>query len=126
MSIPPDDNFNNKPDEEPENPEESEKDKNDGNMQANDPVGQNPKRRKIKVVTSENGKDVKFSDMFGFTVTPSHAIVKFGVMQPESGEFVIHSQIAMTPQGLIALHQALGKNIEKIRNIKPGKGQILN
>ncbi len=93
------------------------------------PVGLPPgaKRRKLKVIVSPNGMDVKFADLFGFTLGPTHGVVKFGVMQPETGEFVVHTQIALTPQGMVALSQALQKNLEKIRKMKkPGKGPGLN
>jgi len=77
------------------------------------PKGAKP--RKVKMKMSASAGDVKFADMFGFTLSPTHGIIKFGVFYPESGEFVVHTQIALTPQGLVALSQSLQKNIEMVR-----------
>jgi hypothetical protein len=121
MSRPPDDNDKPGDDKNPGDDEHSH----DG------PIGMPPgaKPRKLKVVISQSAQDVKFADLFGFTLGPTHGIVKFGVLQPETGEFVIHTQIALTPQGMVALSQALQKNLEKIRQMSkqgPGPGPKMN
>jgi len=82
--------------------------------------------RKVKIVISPSAQEVKFADFFGYTLTPTHAVVKFGMLQPETGEFVVHTQIAMTPQGMVALSEGLRKNIEKVRKAKPDQGIKLN
>ena len=84
------------------------------------------KKRRLKVVHSPSAQEVKFADMFGFTITPTHGIVKFGVMHPETGEFVVHTQIALTPAGMVSLSEALKQNIEKARNVKPNPGPKMN
>jgi len=94
------------------------------NSQTNMPPG--AKKRKVKVSMSQSAHDVKFSDMFGITLAPMHGILKFGVFHPETGEFVVHTQIALTPQGLMSLSQTLQKNIEKVKKRKPGPGTSMN
>lgn len=83
-------------------------------------------KRQIKVVLTQSAQEVKFADTFGFTLSPLHGIVKFGVMHPETGEFIVHTQIAMTPQGLISLSGALQQNIERARKQGGGKNPKMN
>jgi hypothetical protein len=84
-------------------------------------------RRKVKVTISQSAQEVKFADMFGFMLSQTHGIIRFGVFQPETGEFVVHSQIAMTPQGMQALSKSLQQNIEKARRKrKPGPETRMN
>jgi len=84
------------------------------------PIG--PKGRPIRIVISPSAQEVKFADLFGYTLTPTHGVIKFGTLQPETGEFVVHTQIAMTPQGMVALSEGLKNNIEQARKMKPGPG----
>ena len=114
-----------KPDD-PKNPDDG-----NGGGDANNPEipsGMPPgaRKRKLKVVVSQSAQEVKFADMFGFTISPTHGLVKFGVLQPETGEFIVHTQIAMTPQGMVSLSNALQANLQKIRNMKGGKGPGMN
>ena len=103
-------------------------DSEDNGHRAEGPIGLPPgaKRRKIKVVHAQSAYDVKFADLFGFTLGPTHGVLKFGVLHPETGEFVVHTQIALTPQGMVTLSQALQKNLEKVRKRRPGKGPSVN
>jgi len=123
MSKPPDD-FNIPDDAMP--PDDDGDEKHDENQPVGPAGPPGQKRRKVKVINTQSAQEVKFSDMFGFTLSPAHGIVKFGVFHPESGEFVVHTQVAMTPQGMVTLAQSLQKNIEKMRKMKPGGGQRLN
>jgi len=84
------------------------------------------KKTDFKMVLSQSAQEVKFADMFGFTLSPAHGVIKFGVVHPESREIIVHTQIALTPQGMVALSQALQKNIENFKNLKPGKGPSAN
>jgi len=123
MSIPPDEP---KVPDEPDAPDDGDE-KGDGHEHdgiAGLPPGAKP--RQIKVIMSQSAQEVKFADMFGFTLSPTHGLVKFGVFQPETGEFIVHTQIALTPQGMVALSQSLAKNIEKVRKAKPQPGQSMN
>ena len=81
-----------------------------------------PRKRKVKLAISQSAQEVKFADMFGITIAPTHGVVKFGVFQPETGEFVVHTQIALTPQGMIGLSQSLQKNLENVKKRKDGSG----
>lgn len=122
MTDTPDDNDSR------ENENENDDEGNDQGQINKGNVGQprGPVKRKLKILMSQSAQEVKFADMFGFTLTPSHAIVKFGVMQPETGEFVVHTQIALTPQGMMAFGQAIQKNLQKLKKPKHGKGPIMN
>jgi hypothetical protein len=122
MKEPPDD-FN-IPDE-PDMPGEGDK---GGDEQPHGLSGlpKGMKQKKVKIRMSPSAGDVKFADMFGFTLSPTHGIIKFGVFYPESGEFVIHTQIALTPQGMVALSQSLQKNIERIRKKPTGQPGSMN
>lgn len=82
--------------------------------------------RPVKIVISQGAQEVKFADLFGYTLTPTHAVIKFGTLQPETGEFVVHTQIAMTPQGMVALSQGLQENLEKVRKIRSDGAPKLN
>jgi len=48
------------------------------------------------------------------------------VFQPETGEFVVHTQIALTPQGMMTLSKSLEENIKKVRSKKRGPGTSMN
>jgi hypothetical protein len=88
---------------------------------------QNPQQKQFRVVISASAHDVKFADFFGYQLNPDHGVIKFGTMQAETGEFVVHTQIAMTPQGMMALSEGLKKNIENARKqMKPNTGSKLN
>ncbi len=117
MSEPPDD-FNIPDDANPPD------DDNNGDGDKHKPGG--PKKRKVKVLMSQNAQEVRFADMFAFTLSPTHGIVKFGVFHPETGEFIVHTQIALTPQGMVAFSQSLTKQLEKVRKNKPGGPRSLN
>jgi len=84
------------------------------------------KRRKVKVTISQSAQEVRFADMFGFMLNPSHGVIRFGVYQPETGEFVVHTQIALTPQGMMGLSKSLKENIEKARKKRPGPETRMN
>jgi len=120
MSNPPDES--NVPDDPDDGGDKDEEKQPEG------PEGMPPgaRRRKVKVVMAQSSQEVKFADMFGFALSPTHGVVKFGVFQPETGEFVVHTQIALTPQGMVALSQSLQKNIEKVRTMKPGQSTSMN
>lgn len=123
MSNPPDDNdFH----EDAKPPDDDNKDNGEKSKDGFTPQIPGAKRRKIKAKLSPSAQDVKFADMFGVTLSPTHGVVKFGVFHPETGEFIIHTQIAMTPQGMVALSQTLQKNIEKIKQMKPPGRQRMN
>ena len=112
-------------------PEDEKKDPEDpegkGDFSHGGPPGpQSRKGKQMKVVISANASDVKFADFFGYTLTSTHGVIKFGTLQPETGEFVVHTQIAMTPSGMVALSDGLKKNIENARKMSPGKGSTLN
>jgi hypothetical protein len=106
----------------PGNPDDPE----DGGHEGPIGVPPNMQGRQVKVVISPQAQDVLFADIFGFTLGPSHGIIRFGVLQPETGEFVVHTQIALTPQGMMALSDGLKKNIENIRKMKPGPKTTMN
>ena len=123
MAIPPDDT------DPPDDPKAPDDDSGGGDEKPPEgPEGPPPgaTRRKMRVVISPVAHEVKFADLFGITIAPAHGVIKFGTMQPETGEFVVHTQIAMTPQGMMALSQALQKNLEKARKTKPGDRPRLN
>ncbi len=84
-----------------------------------------PPRKKAKLVMSPSAQKVVFADTFGFTLTPTHGIIKFGVFHPESGEFVVHTQVALSPQGLVALNRSLTANLPKVSK-KKGPGRSMN
>ena len=124
MGKPPDD-FN-IPDE-PDIPDDDDDEKSEGE-QSHRLAGVPPgvKRRKVNIKMSPSSQDVKFADMFGFTLSPTHGVIKFGVFHPETGDFIVHTQIALTPQGLVALSRSLKQNLDKVRKQKPGPKQSMN
>lgn len=83
-------------------------------------------RRKVKVTISQSAQEVKFADMFGFMLSQTHGVIRFGVFQPETSEFIVHTQIALTPQGMLALSKSLQQNIEKARKRKRGPETRMN
>ena len=128
MSIPPDDP--NIPDDAPPPEDDNKGDDNKGD-EIRFPDGMPPlkpgmKQRKVKASMSQGAHDVKFADMFGIALSQTHGIVKFGVFHPETGDFIIHTQIALTPQSMVVLSQTLQKHIEKIRKMKPPGPQRMN
>ena len=114
----------------PENPDNPEGGNGggDGNEPLHGHAGLPPNMqgKQIKVVITPSAQEVKFADIFGYTLSPTHGVIKFGTLQPETGEFIVHTQIAMTPQGIMALSEGLKANIEKARKMSPGKGQTMN
>jgi hypothetical protein len=113
MPVPPDDP------KDPEGP--SNPDGKDGHI--HDPLPNQPKGKQMRVVISANAQDVKFADFFGYTLSQTHGVIKFGTLQPETGEFVVHTQIALTPSGMVALSDGLKKNIENARKMGTPPGQ---
>ena len=124
MSIPPDNPK--KPDDAPPPDDGDNPDDEIQFPEGMPPFKPGAQRKKIKASMSQGAHDVKFADMFGITLSQSHGTLKFGVFHPETGEFVIHTQIAMTPQGMMMLSQTLQKNIEKVRKNKPQGPQRMN
>jgi hypothetical protein len=114
-----------KPPRDDDSPEKPDNGSGDGNQPDHETHYGTPptqKGRPLKIMISQSAQETKFADLFGFTLTPTHAVIKFGNLQPETGEFIVHTQIAMTPQGLMALSEGLRQNIEKARKMKPGPG----
>jgi len=122
MSTPPDDPKNKDNSDNPSDGDSGDKQGGGGPQQPHPQQG-----KQFRVVISPGAHDVKFADFFGYQLNPDHGVIKFGTMQPETGEFVVHTQIAVTPQGMMALSEGLRKNIENARKqMKPSQGSKMN
>jgi hypothetical protein len=71
-----------------------------------------------KVIMAPSSHEIKFSDFFQITLAPSHGIIKFGYFHPQTQEFIVHTQVALTPQGVVGLADGLKKQLDVVR----GKG----
>ncbi|HYE77169.1 MAG TPA: hypothetical protein VEI97_04210 [bacterium] len=56
---------------------------------------------------------VLYSDFAQITINPHSAVLRFGTQIPGRNEFVIHSQIAMPPQALMAFAQAIQQHMSQ-------------
>jgi len=73
-----------------------------------------------KISMSPSSHDVKFADFSQIVLTPTHGILKFGLHQIGTDEFIVHTQVVMPPQALVGLAEGLKKQIEIIKE-KHGK-----
>jgi hypothetical protein len=73
-----------------------------------------PKQPK-KVIMAPSSHEVRFADFFQITLAPSHGILKFGYFHPQSQEFIVHTQIALTPQGVLGLSAGLKKQLDVVQ-----------
>ena len=80
--------------------------------------GKKPPQKPKKVIMTQSSHDVRFADFFQITLAPSHGILKFGYFHPQSQEFIVHTQIALTPQGVMGLSEGLKKQLGVVQ----GKG----
>lgn len=71
--------------------------------------------RKGKINMSPTSHDIKFADFAQIVLTPTHGIIKFGLHQAGTDDFVIHTQIAMPPQALAGFADGLKQQIDKIK-----------
>jgi hypothetical protein len=71
--------------------------------------------RKGKITMSPTSHEIRFADFAQIVLTPTHGIIKFGLHQAGSDEFVVHTQIAMPPQALAGFAEGLKQQIEKIK-----------
>ena len=71
-----------------------------------------------KVIMAPSSHEIRFADFFQVTLAPSHGMLKFGYFHPQTGEFIVHTQIALTPQGVVGLADGLKKQLDVVR----GKG----
>lgn len=72
-------------------------------------------QRMGKISMSPSAHDVKFADFAQIVLTPTHGIMKFGLHQAGTDEFVIHTQIVMPPQALVGFADGLKKQIDIIK-----------
>lgn len=82
--------------------------------------GKQPAQKPKKVVMTQSSHEVRFADFFQITLSPSHGILKFGYFHPQTQEFIVHTQIALTPQGVMGLSEGLKKQLQVVQ----GKGII--
>lgn len=75
--------------------------------------GETPRVGKIQMAPSSH--DVKFADFAQIVLTPTHGILKFGMHQAGTDDFVIHTQIVMPPQALTGFAEGLKKQIDIIK-----------
>ena len=81
-------------------------------------LGNKPAQKPKKVVMTQSSHEVRFADFFQITLSPSHGILKFGYFHPQTQEFIVHTQIALTPQGVMGLAEGLKKQLQVVQ----GKG----
>lgn len=77
-----------------------------------------PPQKPKKVIMTQTSHDIRFADFFQITLSPSHGILKFGYFHPQSQEFIVHTQVALTPRGVVGLAEGLKKQLEVVQ----GKG----
>ena len=77
--------------------------------------GQSGQVRKGKVILSSTAHDVKFADFAQIVLTQTHGVIKFGMHQAGTDEFVVHSQVVMPPQALTHFAEGLKAQIDKIK-----------
>lgn len=77
-----------------------------------------PPQKPKKVIMTQASHDIRFADFFQITLSPSHGILKFGYFHPQSQEFIVHTQVALTPRGVVGLAEGLKKQLEVVQ----GKG----
>jgi hypothetical protein len=71
-----------------------------------------------KVIMAPSSHEIRFADFFQITLAPSHGVLKFGYFHPQTQEFIVHTQVALTPQGVVGLAEGLKKQLDVVR----GKG----
>ena len=71
-----------------------------------------------KVIMVPSSHEIRFADFFQITLSPSHGVIKFGYFHPQTQEFIVHTQVALTPQGVVGLADGLKKQLDVVR----GKG----
>lgn len=77
--------------------------------------GASGQMKKGRITMSQTSHEVRFADFAQIVLTPTHGIIKFGLHQAGSDEFVVHTQIAMPPQALAGFAEGLKQQIEKIK-----------
>jgi len=68
-----------------------------------------------KIIMAQSSHDVKFADFAQIVLTPTHGIMKFGLHQAGTDEFIVHTQIVMPPQALTGFAEGLKKQIDLIK-----------
>lgn len=79
--------------------------------------------RQGKIILSPGAHDVKFADFAQIVLTPTHGILKFGLHQAGTDEFVVHTQVVMPPQALTQFADGLKAQIERIKTQQPNPSQ---
>jgi hypothetical protein len=79
--------------------------------------------RQGKIIISPSAHDVKFADFAQIILTPTHGILKFGLHQAGTDEFVVHTQVVMPPQALTQFAEGLKVQIDRIKTqqVNPSK-----
>ncbi len=68
------------------------------------------------ITMSQSAHDIKFADFAQVVLTPTHGIIKFGLHQAGTNEFVVHTQVALPPQAIVRLAEGMKLQIDKIRD----------
>jgi hypothetical protein len=71
--------------------------------------------RQGKIIIAPGAHDVKFADFAQIVLTPTHGILKFGLHQAGTDEFVVHTQVVMPPQALTQFAEGLKAQIDRIK-----------
>lgn len=75
--------------------------------------------QQAQVSFAPQAHSVLFSDFAQITINPHTAVLRFGTQIPGRNEFVIHSQIAMPPQALMAFAQAIQQHMNQAASGQP-------
>jgi len=75
-----------------------------------DPNQQQP----AQVSFAPQAHSVLYSDFAQITINPHSATLRFGTQVPGRNEFVVHTQLAMPPQALVAFANAIQQHLQAI------------
>ncbi|MCG3151012.1 MAG: hypothetical protein GEEBNDBF_00278 [bacterium] len=75
---------------------------------------QDPQQQPAQVSFAPQAHSVLYSDFAQITINPHSATLRFGTQVPGRNEFVVHTQLAMPPQALVAFANAIQQHLQAI------------
>lgn len=75
---------------------------------------QDPQQQPAQVSFAPQSHSVLYSDFAQITINPHSATLRFGTQVPGRNEFVVHTQLAMPPQALVAFANAIQQHLQAI------------
>lgn len=77
-------------------------------------------REQAQVSFAPQAHSMLYSDFAQITINPHSAMLRFGTQVPGQNQFVVHTQIAMPPQALVAFANAIQQHLASIEQAQRG------